>query len=113
MSCLYSSSLPPFIQIWNGTSLFPLWFIVLPFSIFLYKFLFNGLVDPPRFIRTTTESTATLPSAVLADEEARHLLAEHVLDETAALPADLGQGGFDVVPPPERGQQQHSHPRND
>ncbi|KAG5354196.1 hypothetical protein C0989_003709 [Termitomyces sp. Mn162] len=32
------------------------------------------------------------------DEEADALLSSSVLDETAALPADLGQSGFDVIP---------------
>lgn len=66
-------------------------------------------------MRPTPEVTPASPSAVLAEEESRHLLAEHALDETAALPADLGQSGFDVVPPPERGQRRASvpHPRSD
>lgn len=33
----------------------------------------------------------------MADEERQGLLTP-ALDETAALPADLGQSGFDVVP---------------
>lgn len=32
------------------------------------------------------------------DEEEREGLLSSSLDETAILPADLGQGGFDVVP---------------
>lgn len=45
---------------------------------------------------------AAPPTFVGADEESRGLLAdvgrEDALNETAALPADLGQSGFDVVP---------------
>jgi hypothetical protein len=34
----------------------------------------------------------------VTDEEEREGLLTPTLDETAALPADLGQSGFDVVP---------------
>lgn len=40
------------------------------------------------------------------DEEEREGLLSGSLDETAALPADLGQSGFDVVP---EGQHALSH----
>ncbi|KAK7693264.1 hypothetical protein QCA50_002831 [Cerrena zonata] len=73
--------------------------IVLGFGLLVYgTFLFNNLVNPPSFIRPA-ESEGDSP---LAPEESRHLLAEHTLDETATLPADLGQSGFDIVPPPEQ-----------
>jgi len=39
-------------------------------------------------------------TALLGSEEERGLLSERHLDETAALPADLGTSGYDVVPPP-------------
>ncbi|TCD66448.1 hypothetical protein EIP91_001328 [Steccherinum ochraceum] len=81
---------------------------VVGFGLVVYgTFLFNGLVKPPPFLPVPPESTTTTPSSTLEhEEESRHLLAEHTLDETAALPADLGQSGFDVVPPPES---QHPH----
>ena len=53
--------------------------------------MFNMLVNPPRFLRPREQE------AVTADET-RALLAREALDETAALPADLGQSGYDVVP---------------
>jgi len=65
---------------------------VLGFSLLVYgTFLFNNLVTPPKFLRP--------PVAPSADpEEAEGLLSSPILDETATLPADLGQSGFDVVP---------------
>ncbi|KAI0340587.1 hypothetical protein BDW22DRAFT_1359983 [Trametopsis cervina] len=67
---------------------------MLGFSLLVYgTFLFNSLVKPPWFLRPR----AVEPAA--DSEEARALLAAEALDETAVLPADLGQGGFDVVPP--------------
>jgi hypothetical protein len=57
-------------------------------------FCFNNLVRPPPCIPVPTEATAQ-PEA--SPEEAEGLLSSS-LDETAALPADLGQSGFDVVP---------------
>lgn len=78
-------------------------------------FTFNDLVQPPKFLRTRGSSDAAPGEA----DETRALLAQEALDETAALPADLGQGGFDVVPPHPRGsnaaqnQQQQQHPRSD
>ena len=65
--------------------------------------MFNSLVKLPAFLRPAVE-TAPAPSELIEDaEEARALLSEHTLDETAALPADLGQSGFDALPP-------HEHP---
>ncbi|CAL1704208.1 unnamed protein product [Somion occarium] len=69
------------------------------FALLVYgTFLFNNLVNPPKYLRPT-EIEAESP---LAAEESRHLLTEHTLDETAALPADLGTSGYDIVPPPEQ-----------
>ncbi|KAJ7738503.1 hypothetical protein DFH07DRAFT_870506 [Mycena maculata] len=62
---------------------------VLGFSLL---FLFNNLVNPPKFLRP--------PTAPVDPEEAEGLLSP-ALDETATLPVDLGQSGFDVVPPGE------------
>lgn len=57
------------------------------------QFLFNNLVQAPPFL--------PMPEEVLSmghlDEEQEALLAGS-LNVTAALPADLGQSGFDVVP---------------
>ncbi|KAI0797815.1 hypothetical protein C8Q75DRAFT_739767 [Abortiporus biennis] len=78
------------------------------FSLVVYgTFLFNNLVNAPSFLQRAP-SSAALPAA--AEEESRHLLAEHTLDETAALPADLGQSGFDIVPPPEQENPHHRSP---
>ncbi|OCH95605.1 hypothetical protein OBBRIDRAFT_788152 [Obba rivulosa] len=73
---------------------------VLGFSLLVYgTFLFNSLVKAPAFLRPPEEPVVVPDEA----DERRTLLAEHVLDETAVLPADLGQSGFDVMPP-------HEHP---
>jgi len=55
------------------------------------QFLFNNLVNPPAFLRPT-------PNLNTAAEEADALLASSRLDESATLPADLGQSGYDVLP---------------
>ncbi|TFY51523.1 hypothetical protein EVG20_g10963, partial [Dentipellis fragilis] len=66
------------------------------FGLLVYgTFLFNNLVNPPRFllpaeVAQPAESDVT---PLLYDEEA-----EEALEETAVLPADLGQSGYDVVP---------------
>ena len=60
--------------------------------------MFNGLVDPPKFMRPRTNEES--PASEFGDPEEHAHLVEEVLDETAALPADLGQSGFDVVPKP-------------
>ncbi|KAF7295078.1 hypothetical protein MIND_01046100 [Mycena indigotica] len=67
--------------------LFPISLLqVTGFSLLVYgTFLFNNLVTPPKFIRPPT------PTVDASEREA-------LLDETAALPADVGTGGFDVVP---------------
>jgi len=73
---------------------------VLGFALLVYgTFLFNGLVEPPAFIRPAARASDAV------DDESRALLAEQHLSETAVLPADAGQSGFDVVPPtpPTRG----------
>ncbi|KIJ43952.1 hypothetical protein M422DRAFT_779491 [Sphaerobolus stellatus SS14] len=65
------------------------------FGLLVYgTFLFNNLINPPKIIRPAVE----------AIEERGALLREDVLEETAALPADLGASGYDVVPPPTRGE---------
>jgi hypothetical protein len=77
--------------------LFPISLLqVLGFSFLVYgTFLFNGLVNPPSFLN---------PPLVLEDtvsgeaEEGQALLASQHLDDTAALPVDLGQSGYDVLP---------------
>ncbi|KAF5391456.1 hypothetical protein D9757_002053 [Collybiopsis confluens] len=62
--------------------------IVLGFALLVYgTFLFNNLVAVPPCLPRPSDD-----SAVTDDEEAEGLL------ETATLPADLGQGGFDAVP---------------
>ncbi|KZO98989.1 hypothetical protein CALVIDRAFT_534532 [Calocera viscosa TUFC12733] len=78
------------------------------FGLLVYgTFLFNNLVSPPSFLRPS--STAAEDEGLVAGrnqedrEEERGLLSERVLRDTAVLPADLGQSGFDVAPPPAQG----------
>ena len=52
------------------------------------QFLFNNLVNPPKCL---------MPRA--PEPEERALLSEEALEETAALPADLGSSGYDAIPP--------------
>ena len=71
----------------------------------LPQFLFNHLVTPPRFLRPASERAATAPTE---DEgETQALLAEEALEDTAALPSELGRSGFDVVPPEEHATHAH------
>ncbi|KAH8833544.1 hypothetical protein DL96DRAFT_444653 [Flagelloscypha sp. PMI_526] len=73
------------------------------FAVLVYgTFLFNSIVPIPPFIPSPPESHPTLNGDV---EEAEGLLSNSTIDETAALPADLGQSGFDVVP---EGRSQHA-----
>ncbi|KAF9566265.1 hypothetical protein CPC08DRAFT_682585 [Agrocybe pediades] len=66
---------------------------VLGFSLLVYgTFLFNDLVTPPPCMPMPRPEASI--SARIPDEEER----EALLDETAILPADLGQSGFDVLP---------------
>lgn len=67
-------------------------------SRFRLQFMFNSLVKLPAFLRPPVEGPA--PAAEDAEEN-RALLAEHTLDESAVLPAELGQGGYDALPPDE------------
>ncbi|PPQ77587.1 hypothetical protein CVT25_011379 [Psilocybe cyanescens] len=66
---------------------------VLGFSLL---FLFNNLVTAPPCLPVPSPEA---PLTRVSDEEEREGLLAAPLDETAALPADLGQSGFDVVPP--------------
>ncbi|KAE9406384.1 hypothetical protein BT96DRAFT_251360 [Gymnopus androsaceus JB14] len=67
---------------------------VLGFALLVYgTFSFNNLVSMPAFIPKPTETAARAD-----EEEAEGLLSSSTLDETAALPSNLGQGGFDAVP---------------
>ncbi|KDR81811.1 hypothetical protein GALMADRAFT_240034 [Galerina marginata CBS 339.88] len=69
---------------------------VLGFSLLVYgTFLFNNLVTPPPCLPVPRPEP---PVARVSDEEEREGLLTAPLDETAALPADLGQSGFDVIP---------------
>ncbi|KJA20221.1 hypothetical protein HYPSUDRAFT_88831 [Hypholoma sublateritium FD-334 SS-4] len=77
---------------------------VLGFALLVYgTFLFNDLVAPLPCIPGPREAASAAAEAV--DEEQRegllsaaHAHEHEALDETAALPADLGRGGYDVVP---------------
>ena len=61
-------------------------------------------MNPPSFLLPSgsgghSPRAANSAAAETADEE-RGLLTEQALEETAALPADLGTSGYDVVPQP-------------
>ncbi|KAI4524119.1 hypothetical protein K525DRAFT_267295 [Schizophyllum commune Loenen D] len=70
--------------------LFPISLLqIVGFGLLVYgTFLFNDLVSTP----------PCLPGPRTAEGEVDPEEVEDLLDETAALPADLGQSGFDVVP---------------
>ncbi|KAF5358355.1 hypothetical protein D9756_001894 [Leucocoprinus leucothites] len=76
--------------------LIPISFLqVLGFSLLVYgTFLFNNLISVPPCLPKPG------PDAVEREDdlEEHQGLLRSSLDETAALPADLGQSGFDVVP---------------
>ena len=59
--------------------------------------MFNDIVAPlPFLLRDDPPASAfSLPEA---DPESAALLHHDALDETARLPADLGQSGYDVLP---------------
>jgi hypothetical protein len=78
---------------------------VLCSSLTFTQFLFNNLVSVPPCL----SSPRAAENAGTNAEEAEGLLSSP-LDETAALPADLGTGGFDVVP---EGQHTQVKPRSD
>jgi len=68
---------------------------VFGFSLLVYgTFLFNNLVRIPPCL--PAPNLPVNEQRIDADEEEG--LLSSTLDETAALPTDLGQGGFDVVP---------------
>ncbi|RPD65942.1 hypothetical protein L226DRAFT_530075 [Lentinus tigrinus ALCF2SS1-7] len=76
------------------------------FALLVYgTFLFNHLVAPPRFLRPASERAAAVPTE--EEAETQTLLAEEALDDTAALPSELGRSGFDVVPPEEHATHPH------
>ncbi|KAK7466944.1 hypothetical protein VKT23_004008 [Stygiomarasmius scandens] len=68
---------------------------VLGFSVLVYgTFLFNDLVASPPCLPHPSRNS---PISAGHAEEAEGLISS-TLDETAVLPADLGQSGYDVVP---------------
>jgi hypothetical protein len=72
-----------------------------PDSPFRYgTFVFNNLMSPPPCIPGPTADAFTETDT----EEAESLLSSPNLEETAVLPANLGQSGFDVVPEGEHAQ---------
>ncbi|KAF8162918.1 hypothetical protein B0H34DRAFT_693440 [Crassisporium funariophilum] len=85
---------------------------VLGFSLLVYgTFLFNNLVPVPPCMPGPRPLSAAAAERV-DDEEEREGLLTNPLDETAALPADLGLSGFDVVPEGEHAiAQAHGHPK--
>lgn len=76
--------------------LFPISLLqVLGFSLLVYgTFLFNNIVPVPSCLPQPTPLTEHDGD----DEEAQGLLSGSQIDETATLPADLGQSGYDVLP---------------
>jgi len=72
------------------------------FSLLVYgTFLFNNLVRTPPCLPGAPAHAAERESD---EEEGEGLLSSSItaLDDTSALPADLGQSGFDVVPAGQR-----------
>ena len=61
--------------------------------------MFNNLVKPPPCLAGPHNDT---PVVRLEDEEEREGLLTDPLEETATLPVELGQSGFDVLPEGER-----------
>jgi len=59
--------------------------------------MFNDIVAPLPFLLRDDPPTSAL-SLPESDPESTALLRDDALDETARLPADLGQSGFDVLP---------------
>ncbi|KAF8911139.1 hypothetical protein CPB84DRAFT_1701964 [Gymnopilus junonius] len=86
------------------TLVFPISLLqVLGFSLLVYgTFLFNNLVKPLPCLPVPYQE---VPVVRISDEEEQ----ESLLEETAALPADLGQSGFDVVPDGEHALAAHEH----
>ncbi|KAI0305445.1 hypothetical protein B0F90DRAFT_1698097 [Multifurca ochricompacta] len=68
---------------------------VVGFGLLVYStFLFNNLVQPPRFLRPSErDSSAAIAASVLVEQKKR----------AARLPAGLGTGGYNVVPPEGQG----------
>lgn len=75
-------------------SLLPFFYLSLTDITSYGTFLFNSIVSIPICIPRPRQSPLQEGIDV---EEAQGLLANSI-DETAALPADLGQSGYDVVP---------------
>ncbi|KAG5647128.1 hypothetical protein DXG03_001083 [Asterophora parasitica] len=83
---------------------------VVGFSLLVYgTFLFNDLVSRPPCIPGPPPAGSIRIGDEEEDQEADALLSSSILDETAALPADLGQGGFDVVPESQIERHPHHH----
>ncbi|KAF8061541.1 hypothetical protein FPV67DRAFT_1509350 [Lyophyllum atratum] len=72
---------------------------VMGFSLLVYgTFLFNNLVATPACLPGPPPADSPIRITDEEEDEADALLSSSILDETAALPADLGQSGFDVLP---------------
>lgn len=59
--------------------------------------MFNDIVTPLPFLLRDDPPVSAL-SLPETDPESRGLLNDDPLDDTARLPVDLGQSGFDVLP---------------
>ncbi|KAG6844730.1 hypothetical protein H0H87_004350 [Tephrocybe sp. NHM501043] len=79
---------------------FPTSFLqVAGFSLLVYgTFLFNNLISPPPCLPGPPPASSPVRITDEEEDESDALLSSSVLDETATLPADLGQSGFDVIP---------------
>jgi hypothetical protein len=72
------------------------------FGLLVYgTLMFNDIVEPLPFLLRDDPPVSAL-SLPETESESRALLHEEALDDTARLPADLGQSGFDVLSDGER-----------
>ncbi|KAG6919976.1 hypothetical protein DXG01_013325 [Tephrocybe rancida] len=72
-------------------------------------FLFNNLISTPACLPGPPPASSPI-RIIDEEEESDALLSSSVLDETAALPVDLGQSGFDVIPEGHHLNQPKPHP---
>ncbi|KAG6841662.1 hypothetical protein C0991_008300 [Blastosporella zonata] len=92
--------------------IFPTSFLqVTGFSLLVYgTFLFNNLISAPVCLSGPPPASSPVRITDEEGDESDALLSASVLDETAALPVDLGQSGFDVIPEGHHLNQPKPHP---
>lgn len=77
------------------------------FGLLVYgTFMFNNLVNPPSFLRPSSVAQTEVNANA---EEGEALLSSSQMDDTAVLPADAGQSGYDVLPDNERIASSHAN----